>query len=74
MGPRRDNHFMEAARSPPRSKAMVVKCVENCSRVEVISTITESQHNLGRQTYRQTDIQYTETAGPTDRRSEKDYI
>ncbi len=46
--------------------------MENCSRVEVISTLTESQCNLGRQTTeKQTYIQYTETAGPTDRRSEK---
>ena len=53
--------------------------MENCSRVEVISTLTESQCNQGRQTTdnrqqtteKQTDIQYTETTGPTDRRSEK---
>ena len=30
--------------------AMIVRCVANCSRVEVISTITECQSNLGRNT------------------------
>ena len=32
-----------------------LRCVENCSRPEVISTITESQRNLGRQTDKQTN-------------------
>ena len=40
----------------------------------MISTITQSQRNLGEQenkeTKKQTDIQYTVTAGPEDQRSE----
>ena len=50
-------------RSPPRSPvnslyilAMIVRCVENHSRVEVISTFTQSQRNLGRhKDYRHSD-------------------
>ena len=49
---------------------MIVRSVENHSRVEMISTTTESQRNLGGHTYIQTDSPYTVTAGPPDRRSE----
>ena len=47
---------------------MIVRCVENRSRVKVTSTFTQSQRNLGGQRkkdcYKPTDIQSTETAGP----------
>ena len=56
---------------------MIVRFVENCSKVEVISTITESQCNPGTQregeTNRQTDMQYTESTGPMDQRSENQF-
>ena len=55
--------------------SIYVMFVENNSRREVISTITQSQCNLDRyhtdrQTHKHTKIQHIETAGPLDWQSE----